>query len=334
MKYDGSPSLVFGHHPETGKFFVASKSAFNKNPKINYTPEDIEANHGHAPGLVAKLKSALTHLPKVVPHHGVYQGDVMYTSSDVSHNSDGSASFTPNTITYTAHGQNSDKVKASKFGVVVHTRYHGSSLDDMRANSDVDIGSFNQKHPDVFIHSAEHDTNKANYTPEQQHLVMKHLKAAESIHDVFGKSMYRTTSKHHGGANHLATYINSTVRNDEVPTVDGFMKHIHEKLQKDIDKVKTDKSKQKKTTELNDHLNHISDNKEHYQNLFTMHHHLQQAKNHLVTALESHEGEYTHSINGAPTKPEGFVINDNGTPTKLVNRSEFARQNFLRSKNR
>ena len=27
MKYDGSPSVVFGHHPKTGKFFVASKSA-------------------------------------------------------------------------------------------------------------------------------------------------------------------------------------------------------------------------------------------------------------------------------------------------------------------
>ena len=27
-KFDGSPSIVFGHHPETGKFFVASKSAF------------------------------------------------------------------------------------------------------------------------------------------------------------------------------------------------------------------------------------------------------------------------------------------------------------------
>ena len=36
-KYDGSPSVIFGHHPETGRFFVASKSVFNKNPKLNYT---------------------------------------------------------------------------------------------------------------------------------------------------------------------------------------------------------------------------------------------------------------------------------------------------------
>lgn len=120
MKYDGSPSLVFGHHPETKKFFVATKSAFNKNPKINYSNADIEKNHGHAPGLVSKLKSALHHLPKVAPKTGVYQGDVMHTAEDHKHNKDGSVSFTPNTITYTAHGDEAEKVKKSKIGVVVH----------------------------------------------------------------------------------------------------------------------------------------------------------------------------------------------------------------------
>ena len=96
MKYDGSPSVVFGRHPETGRFFVASKSAFNKNPKINYTEEDIERNHGHAPGLVSKLRAALQHLPKVTPKKGVFQGDIMHTSEDV-HESDGRVYFTPNT---------------------------------------------------------------------------------------------------------------------------------------------------------------------------------------------------------------------------------------------
>jgi hypothetical protein len=83
MKYDGSPSVIFGTNPENGKFFVATKSAFNKNPKINYTPEDIEKNHGHAPGLVQKLKAALAHLPKTTPKKGVFQGDIMHTKGDV-----------------------------------------------------------------------------------------------------------------------------------------------------------------------------------------------------------------------------------------------------------
>jgi hypothetical protein len=33
-------------------------------------------------------------------------------------------SFTPNTITYTAHGKQADKIKKSKVGVVVHQQYH------------------------------------------------------------------------------------------------------------------------------------------------------------------------------------------------------------------
>ncbi|NDG30460.1 hypothetical protein EB118_10365, partial [bacterium] len=41
-KYDGSPSLVFGKHPETGRVFVTTKSAFNVNPKVNYTEDDID----------------------------------------------------------------------------------------------------------------------------------------------------------------------------------------------------------------------------------------------------------------------------------------------------
>jgi hypothetical protein len=83
MKHDGSPSIVYGHHPDNGKFFVATKSAFNKSPKINYTDKDIEKNHGHAPGLVEKLKAALHHIPKIAPKKGVFQGDVMFSDNDV-----------------------------------------------------------------------------------------------------------------------------------------------------------------------------------------------------------------------------------------------------------
>ena len=125
-KYDGSPAIVYGYHPKNKKFFVASKSAFNKNPKINYTPQDIEANHGHSPGLVSKLKDALEHLPKVAPKQGVYQGDMLFSGNDKKRKGAG-ISFNPNPsgITYTAHGTEADKVKKAKIGVVTHLSYHG-----------------------------------------------------------------------------------------------------------------------------------------------------------------------------------------------------------------
>jgi len=64
VKWDGAPAIFAGKHPDTGKFFVGTKSIFNKEPKINYNDQDVEVNHGHAPGLADKLKKALKYLPK------------------------------------------------------------------------------------------------------------------------------------------------------------------------------------------------------------------------------------------------------------------------------
>ena len=46
VKIDGSPAIVWGTNPENGKFFVGTKSVFNKKiQRINYTVADIERNH-------------------------------------------------------------------------------------------------------------------------------------------------------------------------------------------------------------------------------------------------------------------------------------------------
>ena len=42
VKWDGAPAIFAGKHPETGKFFVGTKSIFNKDPKFNYTDADVE----------------------------------------------------------------------------------------------------------------------------------------------------------------------------------------------------------------------------------------------------------------------------------------------------
>ena len=327
MKYDGSPSLVFGHHPENGKFFVASKSAFNKNPKINYTEKDIEKNHGHAPGLVSKLKDAL-HLKKVSPKKGVYQGDIMFGHDDKHEHKKG-VSFTPNTIKYTAKGEQAEKIKKAKVGVVVHTQYHGTNITDMKADPHPDVHNFKQ-HEDVWHKSAEHDTSKVNYSEKSQQQYQKHIAAAQSIHDKHGESMYKATEPHRGETGHLSTYINHTVRTDEVPTAKGLQKHIQSKYKKVASKLKTPAAQSRKETESKSHIQHIEGNADHYNNLLKMHHHLQQAKNVLVDTLNQHEGGLEHHIDSKESKPEGFVVHHAGEPTKLVNRTEFAKANLLK----
>lgn len=242
-------------------------------------------------------------------------------------------SFTPNTITYTAHGEHAKAVKKSKIGVAVHTKYHGDDLSSMSAHHHVDSENFKQ-HPDVHHHTAEHDTSKVDYPEHAQHEFHKHMEAAKNIHDTHGAKMYKATAKHQGEHTHLTTYINKTVDTGEVPHVEGLKKHIKGVYDKAASKLKTEKGQAGKHAESKEHTSHIEKHKEHYQNLLTMHHHLQQAKNTLVKHLETHEGHYEHHINGQKSKPEGFVVNHTHEgktePTKLVNRAEFARQNRLK----
>jgi hypothetical protein len=336
MKYDGSPAIVFGHHPETGKFFVATKSIGNKNPKINHTAADIDKNHGHAPGLASKLKTALKHLPKVTPKTGVFHGDLMHTQEDHKiHESliveaKGDVSFTPNTITYTAKGEHAKAIKKSKIGVVVHQKYEGKNIHSLTASPHVDTSEF-KHHPDVHIHGAEHDTSKISHSAENEAGFHKHMAAAKEIHDTHGHKMYNAVHpKHSGEAGHLATYINKTVRHDEVPSVKGFKEHITAHHEKEAGKVKTEKAQEAKRSEGKSQVAHVEKNKAHYGNLLTMHHHLTQAKNHLVKSLETHEGQYEHHIEGKKSKPEGFVVNSQHGPDKLVNRNEFAKANLLK----
>ena len=328
MKYDGSPAVVFGHHPETGKFFVASKSAFNKNPKLNYTHQDIVNNHGHAPGLVEKLHSALNHLKKVAPKTGVYQGDLMYSEGDKKEHK-GGVSFTPNTITYSAKGDTADKIRRSKLGVIVHTQYEGKDIKTMGATPHPDLHNFSQ-HPDVWHKSANHDTKQVHYSDENQAEFHKHMDAAKQINDIHKKEMYKATEPHRGEGSHLETYINHTVRTDETPSAEGLKKHIQGKYDKAASKLKTPAGQGRKSLEAKGHMKHIDANKQHYDNLLTMHHHLQQAKNVLVSTLNQHEGGLEHHIDDKRTGPEGFVVNHSGEPTKLVNRAEFAKANLLK----
>jgi len=336
-KFDGAPSVVFGRHPGTGRFFVASKSAFNKNPKINYTPEDIETNHGHAPGLVEKLKTALHELPKIAPKTGVYQGDMLFSKPDVK-KEQGLTHFTPNTITYSAptNSEEGKKIGSAKMGIVVHTKYHptdSGKLEDMHAGFDVDHGSFNH-HSDVYNTSPEIHF-QGHYPKESQNLYRSHMQKAQAHHDAMLKNgAYGHMAGHDV---HLNTYINSTVRNNSKPSTQGYKNFLQERQTKDVASVKTDKSKQQKHQAMQSMVDSVENHRDSFDHAFAMHHHLQQAKNVLTSALETHNRGLQYSIAGEQSKPEGFVAtlkNKKGEsmPSKFVNRAEFSRANFSSGK--
>jgi hypothetical protein len=334
-KYDGSPALVYGHHPKTGKFFVASKSAFNKTPKINYTPKDVDMNHGHAPGLAAKLKDALTHLPKVAPKSGVYQGDMMFGTDkeDKKSEKNGGTSFHPNPsgLTYTAHGTHESAVKKAKIGVVTHLSYHGEDSSSLNASHEVDHENFN-KHSDVFSVDPRMDTSKVHFSPDEQSKFNKHIATAQAIHDTHGNDMYPGTSTHHGVGGSLETYMNHTVRSGEEATHKNFSNWLETKKNKEIEKLKVEKNRKAKQSELKDELGKVERNKKHYNNLFKMHGELQKAKDTLIGVMNQHQ-EFQHTHGGESANPEGYVFHHGKESDKFVNRAEFSRRNFAGIRN-
>lgn len=66
LKIDGSPAIIFGTEPATGKFVVGTKSIFNKvKKKICYTVDDINLHYGHQPKVAEILIACLKYLPRI-----------------------------------------------------------------------------------------------------------------------------------------------------------------------------------------------------------------------------------------------------------------------------
>ena len=118
VKIDGSPAIVWGTDPENGKFFVGTKSVFNKRtPKVNYSIQDIERNYPlHTDfELNSILIRCFNCLPRIGFEGRVFQGDFIGYG--------GYRDYKPNAISYTF-------AEVQNVGVVVapHTEYKGAHL--------------------------------------------------------------------------------------------------------------------------------------------------------------------------------------------------------------
>jgi hypothetical protein len=289
----------------------------------NYSNEDIDTQHGHKPYLAHPLKQLLEHLPKVLPKRaGEYQGGYMSSSADRKI-LNGRISHKPNTIEYSVPTDTEEgkKLQNSKVSTVIHSELKGP---DREASSITDTSEFRQ-HPDVHQVSpiVSHD-EQHSVSPITKRQVLKHLDQADKL------SKNHSSEHLAGHENTLRTYINSTVRNNEKPSVEGYSTHLTTHHQKLIDAVKLDKTKQAKTATMKAALAHLKGNKKSFDRSFKIHGHVQAATNLLARGLsKTAHGGYHHAIEGQETGPEGFVASG----LKVVDRGEsgFSRANLARS---
>ena len=102
VKWDGAPAIFCGKHPEDGRFFVAKKSLFNKEPKFYCSVSEIKNASELSGDLEKKFIDSFEYLSKL-SWNKVMQGDLMFTQADkkmkkindVEH-----ITFQPNTIMY------------------------------------------------------------------------------------------------------------------------------------------------------------------------------------------------------------------------------------------
>ena len=184
-KVDGAPSIIAGTNPETGKFFVATKALFNKTPKINYTPADIDANHGHAAALADKMKIALKYFPQL-GIKGIWQGDFMFIDSDIKKETidgDKYITFTPNTITYAVPVDQplAKQMQSAKVGVIWHTSYTGKTIADLSAVFNVNTNQL-KKSKDVWAGDVNFQdvSGTATLTADELKSVNKDIEDAEA----------------------------------------------------------------------------------------------------------------------------------------------------------
>ena len=344
VKWDGAPAIICGNDPENGKFFVGTKSVFNKTPKVNYTVSDIKRNH--AGDLATKLSIALTELKKL-NIRDVLQGDLLFTSTDLKPATiDGESmiTFTPNTITYAVPSSSSmgREIARAKMGIVFHTKYSGKKLSEMTAS----FGTVKGKARNVFLASASYKdlSGSAKLTKSELTMFDNRIKMAQgslSKAKVLLDKMSEDTDSLSIGYR-LKTFFNAYIRNTDSGMakvknlVDMFFDYYENFLQAEIDARKTESGKQKYKDLLKTNMTFLNRNRQSLYFAIASHVTLGNAKNFLISKLSEIQsiGHFLRTSDGYKvTAPEGFVaVDSDAGAVKLVDRLEFSRANFTAEK--
>jgi len=341
VKWDGAPAVFAGTDPGDGRFFVAKKGIFNKNPKIYKTNNDID--NDTSGDLNTKLKDALKYLPSL-GIKSVIQGDFLYSKSDLSIKKikgQKYVTFHPNTIVYAIPdgSQAAKEIKASKIGIVWHTSYSGSSFETMKASYGVNVRSLKNS-KNVWSQDAMlRDLTRATMSKKETEIVNEYLSQAGFLFNKIAGSTLRQLEGNSALAQHIETFNNSYVRRGEIIRdtrrhVSNLISWITKKYQKEIDARKTTRGKATQQKKLDELLRFFStDNKTSLKFMFDLQKVIVLAKLKLINNLNklNNIDTFVKTRNGYKVSgAEGYVAIDKlgGDAVKIVDRMEFSYNNF------
>lgn len=347
VKWDGAPAVVCGIDPETKKFFVATKGAFAKTPKLAFTQDDIKKIFPDY--LWDKLGPCLEHLPKL-GIKGVLQGDLMFNQEMKSKaDIDGKEyiTFKPNNITYAFQADSAigKKIDNAKLGMVFHTAYvGGDTLADMSAQFGVDISYF-KKSNDVWVDDATFKdvTGSVLLTKDEQAQVKQDLADAMAAYKAVPAPLFQAMSENSEFIVWFKRTINEYIRNNKLPGdpdqfLNDFIESYKVKMQNEISKLASQDPEKpavkSRMAKIERQINLINQYRKGLASVLTFIKEISNLKLLFVRKLNNVEtvahffrepdGSYT------ATSPEGYVaIDHTGGAVKFVDRLEFSRRNFM-----
>jgi len=343
-KWDGAPAVICGINPDNGKFFVGTKSVFNKEGKLNYTNADIDNNHP-SEGLNKKLKIALAFLPKL-GIKGIIQGDMMFSKGDIDKQViDGKSyiTFQPNTIVYAVPSESvmARKMLDAQLGIVFHTTYNGKSMDALRASFNIDIGNFTQT-KDVWFRDASFVdvSGTATFTEKETKQISDILSEAGKVFQTINPAVLNRVATNETFNLFIKTFNNTKVRageniKDTRQHTIQLIRWIEDRLNKEI---LSEDTKKKRIAEKNEVMRFFRGNAAQLKLIFDLMNLIVESKVMIVRKMENIKTSvdtFVKTDTGFKiTGPEGFVAVDrlSGGALKLVDRLTFSFNNFTVTK--
>ena len=308
LKIDGSVSIVAGWLDD--RFFVGSKSVFNKKPKINFSEIDIQANHT---GELSKiLVLCLELLRPVIPKGKIYQGDLLFYPEKPATSFGSHCIFHCNKIIYTVPS-NSNLLYAT-IGIAFHTEY----------DSNFNLYSY-VVHPEFLNYSDNVYVLSTLFKSPKVHIPYSEVFLDDFIHRL-GRTPFHPEIKPL-----FLMYQNSFYREDIYHPTDPFEKAFY--FEEWIAKRKETDKKKYDWFAIMTSINHTP-----IVEAFSVANYVTDVKIRCIEALNSVQNikcsfyrKSKADINDAieSTNHEGYVITmGKAMGTKLVNRNIFSRANF------
>ena len=348
VKWDGAPAIFCGPHPETKEFFVAKKSLFNKTPLYYTSEQEIK----DAPELSGDLESKFLDSFKYFSKLGmkeILQGDLMFTSDKEKVTIDGEKfiTFQPNTILYMVQEDSKigKEINNAKIGIVFHTTYTGSTIEDLSASFGAKLPNGNN---DIWMDDATYKdvTGYGSMTAKETLALTQALtNTGKQFHKIKTKDLNKfmqlqqlLKSKGAVGASYM-TYTNALIRGGEFKPngqeyINFVTDHWRDKVVAKLKAEKNRKIKEEIGMQIESELRALRGL---IDALTLFQKHLVEGKQLIITALNRVKsvGTFKKTDKGfEAVNPEGYVcIDRNGGAVKLVDRMEFAYNNFTAQKN-